>query len=210
MSTRFLIAALASTMLASAANAATFFTSAGAFNAATSGLTTGNFEGLVAPTGFTSAPSFTVSGVNFNSAGSDFIIGGQFFGGTIYNAVPFYSGQFAPGNVISFAGATAFGMTYGSYAGNSGPISFTLSDGSVFSTTLPTSSATPVFFGFTSTAPITSITVNNQVGGSQVFDVLSFSIGSAAVVPEPQSWALLIAGFGLTGAALRRRRAAIA
>ena len=27
-----------------------------------------------------------------------------------------------------------------------------------------------------------------------------------AGVPEPQSWALLIAGFGLTGAALRRRR----
>ena len=29
-------------------------------------------------------------------------------------------------------------------------------------------------------------------------------------VPEPSSWSLLIAGFGLTGAALRRRRAAIA
>jgi len=25
-------------------------------------------------------------------------------------------------------------------------------------------------------------------------------------VPEPQSWAMLIAGFGLTGAAMRRRR----
>jgi hypothetical protein len=29
-------------------------------------------------------------------------------------------------------------------------------------------------------------------------------------VPEPASWAMLIAGFGLTGAAMRRRRAAIA
>lgn len=29
------------------------------------------------------------------------------------------------------------------------------------------------------------------------------------MVPEPQSWALLIAGFGLTGAAMRRRRAAV-
>ena len=33
---------------------------------------------------------------------------------------------------------------------------------------------------------------------------------SAAVVPEPASWAMLIAGFGLVGAALRRRRTAMA
>ncbi len=33
---------------------------------------------------------------------------------------------------------------------------------------------------------------------------------SAAGVPEPANWALLIAGFGLTGAALRRRRSALA
>jgi hypothetical protein len=32
----------------------------------------------------------------------------------------------------------------------------------------------------------------------------------AASVPEPSSWAMLIAGFGLTGAVMRRRRAAVA
>lgn len=32
----------------------------------------------------------------------------------------------------------------------------------------------------------------------------------SGVVPEPGSWALLITGFGLTGAALRRRRTAVA
>lgn len=40
------------------------------------------------------------------------------------------------------------------------------------------------------------------------FDILN--VNSAVVVggvPEPASWAMLIAGFGLTGAALRRRRA---
>jgi hypothetical protein len=31
-----------------------------------------------------------------------------------------------------------------------------------------------------------------------------------STVPEPASWAMLIAGFGLTGAALRRRRASVA
>jgi hypothetical protein len=34
--------------------------------------------------------------------------------------------------------------------------------------------------------------------------------GDINVVPEPASWAMLIAGFGLTGAAMRRRRAALA
>lgn len=34
--------------------------------------------------------------------------------------------------------------------------------------------------------------------------------GMAAPVPEPRTWAVMIAGFGLAGAALRRRRAAAA
>ena len=34
-----------------------------------------------------------------------------------------------------------------------------------------------------------------------------FTVGTA--VPEPASWAMLIAGFGLTGAAMRRRRSAV-
>lgn len=58
---------------------------------------------------------------------------------------------------------------------------------------------------------ITSLLLNNanrtdwQVGVSS----LTFTEGSGAV-PEPQSWAMLIAGFGLVGAAMRRRSAAVA
>jgi hypothetical protein len=38
------------------------------------------------------------------------------------------------------------------------------------------------------------------------------SIGDSAgsAVPEPASWALMISGFGLAGAVLRRRRALVA
>jgi hypothetical protein len=40
---------------------------------------------------------------------------------------------------------------------------------------------------------------------------LAFSLGGVdAAVPEPSSWAMLIAGFGLVGAAARRRRQAVA
>lgn len=37
-----------------------------------------------------------------------------------------------------------------------------------------------------------------------------FSLGNAGVIPEPATWAMLIAGFGLVGASLRRRRLALA
>jgi hypothetical protein len=41
----------------------------------------------------------------------------------------------------------------------------------------------------------------------QIDDVVLTQIGAPSTVPEPASWALLIAGFGLTGAAMRRSRA---
>jgi hypothetical protein len=45
----------------------------------------------------------------------------------------------------------------------------------------------------------------NETGASAAFR-LNGTGGSAGAVPEPASWAMLIAGFGLTGAAMRRRR----
>jgi hypothetical protein len=34
--------------------------------------------------------------------------------------------------------------------------------------------------------------------------------GTLPVIPEPHTWAMLIAGFGLVGAVMRRRRLAVA
>lgn len=53
-------------------------------------------------------------------------------------------------------------------------------------------------------------------GGNLSFNVSGLSVNAgdsvvfniAAAVPEPASWAMMIAGFGLAGAALRRRRQA--
>jgi hypothetical protein len=51
-------------------------------------------------------------------------------------------------------------------------------------------------------------TPNNPRDGHWAFDVLN--VGSAVQVdngvPEPGTWALMITGFGLAGALLRRRR----
>lgn len=48
--------------------------------------------------------------------------------------------------------------------------------------------------------------VANQAG----FDNITLGSDVAGGVPEPSTWALLIAGFGLAGVSLRRRRTAIA
>ena len=53
------------------------------------------------------------------------------------------------------------------------------------------------------TADIIDLKATINGNGGVFFDKVS-----VAGVPEPTSWALMIAGFGLTGVALRRRRAA--
>jgi hypothetical protein len=40
--------------------------------------------------------------------------------------------------------------------------------------------------------------------------ITDFTGGAGPGVPEPASWALMIGGFGLAGAALRRRRSLVA
>jgi hypothetical protein len=48
-----------------------------------------------------------------------------------------------------------------------------------------------------------TISLNGDVG-----DIRQFRIGGVAEVPEPGTWAMMIAGFGLVGAAARQRKAA--
>lgn len=61
-------------------------------------------------------------------------------------------------------------------------------------------------FGFFFTGAPGSFTEYSTAFGSP-FDTLTLSTGA---VPEPASWAMMIAGFGLVGAALRRRALAAA
>jgi hypothetical protein len=54
-----------------------------------------------------------------------------------------------------------------------------------------------------------SFRVNNAAGatGNPTGLRVEFLTNSVEVLPEPGSWALLVTGFGLVGAGLRRRRA---
>ena len=79
------------------------------------------------------------------------------------------------------------------YGNNSGPFDFADDIG-------PGTSDNRFFFGSPPASTYTIDLVNS--------DGAFTSVAGGAGVPEPASWALMIAGFGLAGAALRRRRSA--
>jgi hypothetical protein len=49
---------------------------------------------------------------------------------------------------------------------------------------------------------------SGRINASSGFGTITFDAPSPAGVPEPSTWALMIAGFGGAGAMLRRRSAA--
>lgn len=111
---------------------------------------------------------------------------------------------------VVFSGAWLSG-----YATN--PVTFKLFNAGtlVHTTAAFTPSATPTFAASGYNGLVNEV----RVSGRQIvtIDNITFTPsgnpggeGEPGPVPEPASWALLIAGFGLTGAAMRRRRAAIA
>ncbi len=65
------------------------------------------------------------------------------------------------------------------------------------------------FFGFLadSSTPISSITIQ-ALGGTQIASVGQFRVGgisTAGAVPEPATWAMMLFGFGILGASMRRK-----
>ena len=64
----------------------------------------------------------------------------------------------------------------------------------------------PVTFTFVGTGSPTTLTATATVPGNGGVFFDNFQVNGPAV-PEPATWALMIGGFGLAGAALRRRRA---
>jgi len=117
------------------------------------------------------------------------------------------------GGLIADASGTFFGTTYTGGANGFGSV-FSLTTGGVF-TTVASFDATNGAYPFARLIADAAGTLygTTQLGcldgcyGS-VFSVTDsgFDAGGTGAVPEPASWAMLIAGFGLTGAAMRRRR----
>lgn len=107
------------------------------------------------------------------------------------------------GDILS-SGTTAIGFSYGTYV-DPGPATVTLSTGDSFAIAPTTTAA---FIGFTSTTPITSVTIDFPDPHGFSFDLTSVSVLGG--VPEPSAWAMMLLGLGGLGAVMRRRRSAAA
>ncbi len=75
----------------------------------------------------------------------------------------------------------------------------------VFKKPFQTASINYIATGATTAISFTIASTTNAGNNDPLIDGVSFT-PTSGVVPEPGSWALMIAGFGLVGAAARRRR----
>lgn len=100
---------------------------------------------------------------------------------------------------ITFTGApvTAFGGLFADTDVNfnfiSGMVTIVTSDGGMI--TVPTT--TEAFVGYTTTSPIVSVTFSAASGASDFIQIDHFYTG-AALIPEPETMALLVLGFATT------------
>lgn len=116
---------------------------------------------------------------------------------------------------VTFANAvTAFGGNWDlSFNGPNAPrigsgLDIVVYEGSTASPTF--SRSTDGFYGFSSTSGITSfaITYTNASPQQEAYRLVNLQYTTAASVPEPESYALMLAGLAAVGAVARRRKSA--
>ena len=153
--------------------------------------------------------SVTYDGVTFSSSSA-------ISDATLFNVGSLFSGDPAvlssqeassgPEDIlITLTGAThAFSLDYGTFDGSA--VTFALSNGDTFTQGSTGSGyATPDFFSVNEASAFTSVLVTSP---DFVMNVNNVSFDA---VPEPATWAVMLAGFGGLGVSMRsRRKAALA
>lgn len=120
-------------------------------------------------------------------------------------------------DTVNFHTMSMIGSPATVYNGTEAGIGVTLDNGSIADATNPVLSYhggvigpdSPYFIDKqnfpTNHSELSELTPDYSISTVYDFDIASFSMQGS--VPEPASWALLVEGFAITGAALRRRRA---
>jgi len=211
MNANQVIAGLGLALAAVSSQAATsFFTNEAAFNAAAAGFGARTVETYEAPAPSSTATSQDFGAFTFSCDGSTYCPG--FYGRwtvlasegsySVYGATPDKM-RFtfdAPINVFAtdLIGLADVGTTTFSVALSNG-------DGSDLFVNLSQPGGTKNFVGIVSSVAFTTITFSGtQVNDGVAYDRTQFAAGA---VPEPESYALIIAGLATVGAVARRRRA---
>ena len=218
----------AAATLASVPAAAQFvtYTDRGSFNGAAGSIVTENFQSCTGTVGVTGVLSSLnpgnctalTAGISYAVPSGDLYIAGAGQSSNPTTALGVNNPREGNNLVTFLNGTTAFGADFNQNLGGGsqnevgetfGLTAFDINGGFVGAFAFTVAPGTPTFFGFTSVGTIGSIAVR-QIGGFAVMDNVSFSGTAGPAVPEPASWAMLIAGFGLVGAVSRRRRAVAA
>jgi hypothetical protein len=119
------------------------------------------------------------------------------------------AGYFLPSETATFSfnsPITAFAIDVNTYAPADGAYSASLNSGDVVSSlheVFP-NTTTGQFIGFVSDTAFSSVTISATTGFSYTLDTLVY--GSATAVPEPEAYAMLLAGLGLLGWRMRNAR----
>ena len=189
----------------------TVYSSLSAYTAATSGSTTTiNFNGIAPSGSFVNYTSPVVfSGTTFTSTSTLFVIDPGYYGSP-YAGGGFFSADYVNPDIVTVTlpSVEAVGFNFGGLLSSTGSILVTLSDG--FSTNISTSDSiaggTLAFAGFTTTGPITSITLTlPDSPGYNALDNFTYSTSTVSAVPEPGTLGLMLTGLAGMAAAVRRR-----
>jgi len=203
---------------------AVVFVAAGAAHAAPVALSEADFQPTDALVDFNVVPDETAVGATYAASGVTF--SGALFGMDNIGDLSLFPGD-GGGGIASnwlYGGGGLQGLSFTvSFADLQTRVGFYLSTLPVQTTSVElfngavslgsldlaqTSSVVAEFRGFGEASGFDRLvfTTTNEVNGFIAIDDFRFSDRAIAVVPEPATWALMIGGFSLAGAALRRRR----